>query len=158
MLWGPFTSVEDRLPLLLPDETNKSKKECTTLGTRTDHMQPFFVPFVNIWYKKWPNSEGEEIIAENETNEEEDIGQDQDHTANPTADNIVVPDSDPVTKANNMPQEDNDLENESIVNTSDDEDPMPKKLYISFILCLYVMGTFCKCRGPFTATINWWNQ
>ena len=29
MLWGPFASVEDRLPLLLTDETNKSKKECT---------------------------------------------------------------------------------------------------------------------------------
>ena len=41
------------------------------------------------------NSEGEEIIVENETNEEEDIGQDQEHTANPTADNIVVPDSEP---------------------------------------------------------------
>ena len=25
-----------------------------TLVTRTDHMQLFFVPYVNIWYKKWP--------------------------------------------------------------------------------------------------------
>ena len=43
-----------------------------------------------------------------------------------------------MTKENNVPQEDNDLENKSIVNTSDDEDPMPKNyIFLHFMSLCY---------------------
>ena len=69
--------------------------------------------------------EGEEIIAEQDANKEEDIGTSssikKEAILNPAEDTIVIVDRELV------PQDQNILKEDDIANSSDEDDPMPKK-------------------------------
>lgn len=80
----------------LDTKTNQPKESGSSIDDVVDYvchkMYEVLVTSKEKYADSDSNSEGEEIIAENETNEEEDIGEDKEHTMNPTADNTVVPD------------------------------------------------------------------